>query len=89
MPSSFFLHMLFSFTYTERVFSKLDFVLGFLPVSLISLCISVVFLAWKLLRGLGFYVYKSHGLVASTQRCCLNESGAVGTLLSASLGMGP
>lgn len=56
-------------------------------MSLISLCISGVFLAWKMLRRLGFYLYKCHGIVASTQRYCLNESGAVDTLLSASLGM--
>lgn len=86
-----FLHMLFSFIYTGRVFSKLDCVLGFLPVSLISLCISVVFLliVWKLPMGQSFYLYKSRGIVASTQRCCLNDSGAVHTLLSASMGMGP
>lgn len=51
--------------YTECVFFKLDRVLGFLSVPVISLCISVVFAAWNLLSGLGLYLYKSHGAVAS------------------------
>lgn len=51
--------------YTDCVFFKLDRVLGFLSVPVISLCISVVFSAWNLLSGLGLYLYKSHGTVAS------------------------
>lgn len=81
-------HKLFYFIYTECVSFKLDYILGFFSVSVISLCISVVFLAWKILCGLGFYLYKSHGIEASTKRCCLNKSDAIDTLLSASLGIG-
>lgn len=74
---------------TECVVFKLDCVLCFLSVLVISLCISVVFSAWNLLSGLGLYLYKSHGIVASTKRCCLNKADGVDVLLSASLGTGP
>ena len=80
-------HELFSFIYAECVFFKLGCVLGFLPVSIISLRISVVFFAWKLLRGLGSYLYNSHGIVTRTKRCCLNKFDTVGILLSNPLGI--
>lgn len=60
-------HKLFSFIYTECVFFKPGYILGFLSVSVISLGISVVFLAWKLLRDLRSYLYTSHGIVTSTK----------------------
>lgn len=80
-------HELFSFIYAEYVFFKLGCILGFLSVSIISLCISVLFFAWKLLKGLGFYLYRSHGIVTRTKRCCLNKFDTVGILLSTSLGI--
>lgn len=42
-------------------------------------------LSSKLLRDLGSYLCKSHGVVASTERCYLNKADGVDIVLSASL----
>lgn len=80
-------HELFSFIYTECVFSQLGRAWDSHPY-VGSLC-SVVFSAWKLLRSPGSCVCKSNRISISPERCCLGTWDAVGSVLSASLGIRP